>query len=739
MSEDQEAATKLVVEPEADDGTTPAPEISGSTDIISRFLRMAEKAETSSDLPAPRLSRRLLIELGRDLAEAERVLVHQKEFLESIVANIADGLFVLTADLKIVKVNSALTQLLDRDELDLLGESLDVIFGEGMGPIDPIDATAVPEPGRWEFPHTHVLSREGERIDVSFQASVIRGRAGRLLGVLGTVRDIRKNIRNEELIRAAERAAREAAALEYARAEELEKANRSLAETSQDLQRTQERLVQSEKLSAVGSLVAGVAHELNNPLTGVLGFSQLLLMGDCDEKIRQDLKKIHWEATRCQKIVQNLLRFSRQTKPKWERVDINQAIEQILELRAYEVRGRNVDIVRELDPELPGVIGDAQQIQQVFLNIINNALDSLAEGKDPCTLTVRTEVLESGVRTTFSDTGKGVSEEFRNRVFDPFFTTKQVGKGTGLGLSVSHGIVTEHGGEIRVVPSEVGATFEVDLPLRGGKDPLESPPVEVEPPPLGSWRILAIDDEEIVLDIMGRLLRSDGHEVRVASSAIEAMEILEEDPGAFDLMLCDYRMPGLDGKAFYRQVGERFPDLLRRLVFVTGDTANKETQSFIEKQGCLYVSKPFSLQEFRKILRRSLRSSGAPPARSDEIWLLDADPDVGAVLREAAEEVLGSSSIVRTVPGVRELWRDLEEISPRILLVDLGLQDPQGTELARQLKKAYPEQRLVALCHHARRRDAERALAAGVEEYLLKPLRCREAGLVLEKILQESS
>ncbi|MCZ6602281.1 MAG: response regulator, partial [Planctomycetota bacterium] len=349
--------------------------------------------------------------------------------------------------------------------------------------------------------------------------------------------------------------------------------------------------------------------------------------------------------------------------------------------------------------------------------------------------TIRTEAIDEAARITITDTGIGLTEELRHRVFDPFFTTKEVGKGTGLGLSVSHGIVTGHGGEIQILPTEVGAAFQVDLPIHDGMETPSRTPSQIDPAPGGSWRILVVDDEATVLDVIGRLLRSEGHRVSTAPTVADALALLEQTGGAFDVVLSDYRMPDMDGAEFHEILEGRFPDLVRRLIFVTGDGANKLTHDFLQKKDCLYINKPFRLDEFRRALHRSVRSKSRRPVPSREVWLFDADPSVAEILTTAIYDVTGSSAPLRTLRTAELLLEDLRKFIPRMLLLDLGNTEPPGLDLVRMIKRMHPEVRLVALCHHARRREAERALAAGVEEYLLKPVRGREAALILEKIL----
>jgi PAS domain S-box-containing protein len=226
-----------------------------------------------------------------------------------------------------------------------------------------------------------------------------------------------------------------------------------------------DKLVHAEKMAAVGQLVSGVAHEVNNPLTAILGFADLLLENpEIPETARKDLRVILQEAQRTKQIVQNLLSFARQMPPQRNAVQLNQILRRTIQLRSYDFNSHGVDIVEHLDEGLPDVIGDAHQLQQVFLNILNNAYDAVHEVGRPARIEIMTTKAGNAVEVSFRDNGYGVSHP--DRIFDPFFTTKEVGKGTGLGLSICYGIVKEHGGEILCHNNTdgQGATFIVRFP-----------------------------------------------------------------------------------------------------------------------------------------------------------------------------------------------------------------------------------------------------------------------------------
>ncbi|MDO8578770.1 MAG: ATP-binding protein, partial [Dehalococcoidales bacterium] len=232
------------------------------------------------------------------------------------------------------------------------------------------------------------------------------------------------------------------------------------------VEQMQEQLFMQDRLASIGQLVSGVAHELNNPLTSVIGFSQLLLQQELPKDISEDLKIINHEAQRTSKIVKNLLTFARQQPREKRPVAINEPIQTVLQLRAHEHAVNNIKVNTQFAPDLPRIMGNSSQLQQVFFNIITNAEFAMIEAHHSGALTIKTEQLSGFVRASFSDDGPGISSEHMARLFTPFFTTKEIGKGTGLGLSICQGIVTEHGGRIRAESSPGhGATFIIELPV----------------------------------------------------------------------------------------------------------------------------------------------------------------------------------------------------------------------------------------------------------------------------------
>ncbi len=375
------------------------------------------------------------------------------------------------------------------------------------------------------------------------------------------------------------------------------------------LRRTQEQLLQSAKMAAVGQLISGVAHELNNPLTAILGYSQLLSSGEpTSPQAAAYVEKIYRQAQRTQRIVQNLLSFARQQKPVRQPVNINQVLEDTLSLREYDLRVSNIQVWRELASDLPLISGDAHQLQQVFLNILNNAVDAILETSDRGEIWLRTDAEDSHLLVELTDSGPGVKDA--SRVFDPFYTTKPVGKGTGLGLSICYGIINEHDGEIAVrnTPPR-GATFTMKLPAL-------SPPAtrrarQTAPDDVPQWgRILLVDDETAVLELEQEILKGRCQWVKAVGSAAEALRVLEQDP--VDLVVTDLKMPGeISTRDLYQWIAKRQPELANRVIFTVSDARNQEVADLLKESGCSHIQKPFQVASFLQVIRQALEQHPA--------------------------------------------------------------------------------------------------------------------------------
>ena len=374
-----------------------------------------------------------------------------------------------------------------------------------------------------------------------------------------------------------------------------------------ELARQQAARIQSEKLADMGTLLAGVAHELNNPLTVVSGYSSILRQTLGDGPARERLDRVAAAAERCVRIVRNFLALARQHPPERQKVDANRVVREAVELLAYPLRVDNIEVRLELAEDLPTLWADPHQLHQVVVNLITNAHQAMHGNTSTRRLTLRTRVKAADSRVSLEviDTGSGIPPEVLARVFEPFFTTKPVGQGTGLGLPLCLGIVEGHGGTIRV-DSKLGegTTITVELPV------VAAPATDTSPPPAHralspGRRVLVVDDEPDVAGVLVDLLRAEHEQVEAVSDGRAALEKIEQ--ATYDLILCDVRMPGLDGPELYRALRLLHPELLPRFVFLTGDTLNPESWEFVQQTGAPCISKPFDFDEVYRVIGRALQ------------------------------------------------------------------------------------------------------------------------------------
>ncbi len=370
------------------------------------------------------------------------------------------------------------------------------------------------------------------------------------------------------------------------------------------------QLLQAEKMAALGQTISGVAHELNNPLATILSWAERLSQKTTlDDSVRRGLETILSESERAARIVRNLLTFARKRQTTRAMVDVNQVVRETLALRSYEQRVSNITVVDALASGLPQVFADGHQVQQVLLNLIINAEQAMLSAHGRGILVVRTwhDADQESVILEINDDGPGIPDDVQPKIFDPFFTTKDVGKGTGLGLTVAYAIIHEHGGRIRLESTPgAGASFYVELPVTGAKLSQSVAGARLRAPvdDGAGASILVVEDEAALASAVTDALGDAGYVVARAADGEEALA--EVHARQFDLVICDLKMPRLDGKAFYRALAEASPALSKRVIFVTGDVAGTDAEQFLNDSGCRWLAKPFRLADLLRAVREGL-------------------------------------------------------------------------------------------------------------------------------------
>jgi two-component system NtrC family sensor kinase len=379
---------------------------------------------------------------------------------------------------------------------------------------------------------------------------------------------------------------------------------RRIEDQSRDLY---QQLLQAERMAALGQTMSGVAHELNNPLATILGWAERLAERPLDDAARKGVSVILSEAERAARIVRNLLTFARKRQSTRAMVDINHIVTETLALRVYEQRVTNITVATVLDTDLPPAFADAHQIQQVLLNLIINAEHAMLGAHGGGALQVRTQHDRSrdAIVIEVRDNGPGVPSTIRSRIFDPFFTTKEAGKGTGLGLTVAHAIVQEHGGRLQLeCPAEGGALFRVELPVTGIPVSLKKSPIPSSADVARGAAVLIVENERALAAAVAEGLDEAGLQVTHADDGEQALALMERN--RYDIVVCDLKMPRVDGVAFYKAVQSRTAIALTPVIFMTGDVADTDAARFFEETGCRWLAKPFRLADLLGAIRETL-------------------------------------------------------------------------------------------------------------------------------------
>lgn len=361
------------------------------------------------------------------------------------------------------------------------------------------------------------------------------------------------------------------------------------------------KLIQNEKLASFGKLLTGITHELNNRISPILAYAQLLIAREMNPKSLKWLTCIEESAQSVKSIVDSLLYFSSSSpQQNKEKVDINQMMENTISLLKYKFQSKNIKIVKEFKTNIPELNVDKKQISKVFLNLLTNSYEAMEHRGGE--LIISTDCEDAHCRIMIKDTGIGIPDDILNDIFDPFFTTKSEKNNVGLGLSIVYNLLQNHKGTIQISSHEQkGTTVTITLPVE--KDQSKTFISDIGETSKGS-RILIIDDDEYLRDVMKDILE-EFYEVDIAESGDQAITKITSS-NEYNVILTDIRMPGIDGPTLYSWVKNHYPGLEKRMIFTTGDTYDPETNKFLDSIGNIYISKPFYVDDLRKVVKKML-------------------------------------------------------------------------------------------------------------------------------------
>lgn len=375
------------------------------------------------------------------------------------------------------------------------------------------------------------------------------------------------------------------------------------------LEETQDRLIQTEKLASIGRLVAGVAHEINNPLTSIIGYSQLLMEDTSGASQHEQLGIVYSEAQRCGRIVQDLLTFARRRKPKFETENLCTLIDSTIKVLSSRVDLKNVTITKDYPECCPEIKVDGSQMSQVLLNLLTNAYHALEHRDKNKEICISVFEKEGSIYIEIKDNGLGISEANMSKIFDPFFTTKEVGHGTGLGLSLSYGIIEEHDGRLQVNSVEgKGATFSIKLPVERSSSALVSPSTpttftydktNIE----GINKILIVEDDKAILNLVESMLSKIDGKVFKSLDVAAGIEIIKANE--IDLIISDYRLPKQSGIDLYTEIKKIKPEMANRFLLITGSIMRDQLSLFLKTSAVPYLQKPFSRDELLKTIQEN--------------------------------------------------------------------------------------------------------------------------------------
>jgi PAS domain S-box-containing protein len=499
----------------------------------------------------------------------EKAILEAKQEWESTFDSIPDLICILDADHNVIRLNRAMADAIGQPPAALVGKKCYQLLHDTDGPLAtcPLEASDCAAAA-------NEITRCGSVYEITISPLINNSRtSGRYVHV-----------------------ARNVTAVKVAEAEQ---------------KRLKEKAEMSSRLAAVGEMAAGIAHEINNPLTGVLGFSELLLQEDLPPDTKEQLKIIADGSKRVAEIVRRMLTFARQTTPIKKHVDIHELIDTTIDLRSYVLRTSGIEVVKNYHADISGISVDPSQIQQVFLNLLINAEYAIKQSNSPGVITINTETDDTFLRVVLSDNGPGIPVEVMNKLFQPFFTTKDPGQGTGLGLSLSRAIIVEHGGRLDVEsPPGQGARFTIELPLTRSEDVI-IPTASIAVPAVSVSRtvdILVIDDEECVRGVIRGILSQPNRLLDAAASAVEALRLMKKKH--YDVIIMDLRMPGTSGITLFDDILALQPGARFRTIVVTGDVLDSRVKAFITDNGLDSLVKPFEPAELAQAVEKVLRRIG---------------------------------------------------------------------------------------------------------------------------------
>ena len=527
----------------------------------------------------------------RDITESKKVeeaLRQNEEKYRLIVENSGDLIFTLNSAGEFIYVSPSVTKMLGYSQTELLGKRFrSLVHPDDLYVIDEaIQRNIVDREQTTGNDEYRFRNASGEWRWLISTGTPTREKDEHVFTFIGVARDITESKKAEE-----------------------------------ERHQLEEKSQVASRLAAMGEMAAGIAHEINNPLTGVLGYAQIMLAREnIPEDIKGDLRLIADSSQRVAEIVKRLLTFTRQAKPVKSLVNLNELIDDTLKLRDYVLKTANIKVFTRFDQDLPLSVVDPGQLQQVFLNLIVNAEQAMREAHGNGTLTISTQKQDNNIRISFQDDGPGITEQNQAHLFEPFFTTKAPGEGTGLGLSLSRSIILAHNGNIHVESeSGHGTTFIIELPI------IEALPsvanvsnhtIKVKPAATRNGKVLVVDDELVVRGVLHRVLTRMGHSVDTIADARIAMEKI--DAGAmYDVILTDVRMPGMSGIEMYTRIVEKIPAMKNRIIFITGDVMGADIKNFLTQNGLAFLAKPFDIESLEDKISTIFISSGLENNRPD--------------------------------------------------------------------------------------------------------------------------